>query len=114
MSDFYDRYIKNVKDLEDTIPNLDVKNTPQHLLYLKAAVCHKVEDAERFTFTENGQHGFTELLVNALMYHAYEAGRRSFPDDQKYQDSFNAGRKSAIKQVAELFELSDYDDDDDF
>ena len=79
MSTFWEEYKKRVAEGASKLSPLP-KDVPQNILWLKAYVSERMETEGKAKYvgkSEDGTFGFTEELVNYLMYYAFEAGERS-------------------------------------
>ena len=96
MSTFWEEYRKRVTEgaLKLSTPPKDI---PQNILWLKAYVTEriendKIEGCKYVGKSEDGTFGFTETLVNYLMYYSYEAGLKCREIDYKNKTKeMNAG-----------------------
>jgi hypothetical protein len=99
MSEFWDTYKKRVNEGADKLSK-PPKDIPQNILWLKAYVSERMDKENLKKYVGNsgandGSFGFTEELVNYLMYYAFEAGEKS--REHSYNQSTIDMRKALDK-----------------
>jgi hypothetical protein len=126
----YEIYRRNVKEAAVTLPSMP-SEIPQNILWLKSVAIEKIEEIDKATSDKictfrvqdrkeiplsvamksdkPYKFGFTEQYVNALMWYAYEAGRKSREADFKRS---TADMDKTLKDIADLLYGAGYIDND--
>jgi hypothetical protein len=126
----YEIYRNRIKEAAAALPSMP-SEIPQNILWLKGAAIEKIEEIDKATGdkictfrVQDGKEfslsaamkgdkpykfGFTEQYVNALMWYAYEAGRKSREDEFKRS---TADMDKTLKDIADLLYNAGYIDND--